>query len=241
MSKIFLTGDIHGHIDIDKLKSYRFKRGQKLTKDDYLIILGDFGLIFYQENGILAPQEKKNIEWLNSQPWTTLFIDGNHENFDRLWNTEKYPEIEYYGGKASKIADSIYYLHRGQVFNLDGKTFFTMGGALSIDKYSRTSGISWWPEEDIRDVDMEKAFKNLAIHNNKVDYVLTHTCPDIIFKDLLDRKYMAGHIKHDPNTDKLQEIYDKIEFKKWYFGHFHIEAIQEDYASLYHTIIELKD
>ena len=41
------------------------------------------------------------------------------------------------------ISDSICHLMRGQVFDIDGKTFFTFGGGNSIDKAWRTPGVSW--------------------------------------------------------------------------------------------------
>lgn len=42
---IFVTGDIHGGYDIWKLEPINFLEGNDLTKDDYLIICGDFGII----------------------------------------------------------------------------------------------------------------------------------------------------------------------------------------------------
>ena len=44
-----------------------------------------------------------------------------------------YPITEWNGGKVHKIADNIIHLMRGQVFDIDGIRFFTMGGASSHD------------------------------------------------------------------------------------------------------------
>ena len=79
---IYLTGDTHGKIDIKKI--FDWQEGQNLTKEDYLIILGDFGLIFYGKDHELYEREQKLIKKLNDCPWTTLFVDGNHENFRML-------------------------------------------------------------------------------------------------------------------------------------------------------------
>ena len=46
-----------------------------------------------------------------------VFIDGNHENYDRL---SAYPVTEWRGGKVHRIADNILHLMRGQVFEIDG-------------------------------------------------------------------------------------------------------------------------
>ena len=53
------------------------------------------------------------MKWLSEKPWTTLFVDGNHENFDRLKN---YPITEEWGGKVQKIYDKVYHLMRGEIY-----------------------------------------------------------------------------------------------------------------------------
>ncbi|WP_162267470.1 metallophosphoesterase, partial [Clostridium botulinum] len=93
---IFVTGDTHIPRDIEKLNFVNYKN---LTKDDYVIICGDFGAIW--DN---SKQELYYREWLQNKPWTTLFIDGNHENFDLLY---KFPVEDKFGGKVHKINDSI--------------------------------------------------------------------------------------------------------------------------------------
>ena len=40
---IYVTGDTHANIDIEKLNTTKFPQQKTLTKDDYLIICGDFG------------------------------------------------------------------------------------------------------------------------------------------------------------------------------------------------------
>ena len=84
---IYITGDTHGTIDWEKINTTRFPEQKNLTKDDYLIILGDFGGVWDgadQDRYILKTYEKRNF--------TTLFIDGNHENHDLL---NKYPFEEW--------------------------------------------------------------------------------------------------------------------------------------------------
>ena len=44
--RIYITGDTHGDIDIHKLTADRWPEGLKLSRDDILIIAGDFGLVF---------------------------------------------------------------------------------------------------------------------------------------------------------------------------------------------------
>ena len=51
--------------------------GESLTSDDYLIIAGDFGFPWD-----FSAEECADIAWLESRPYTVLFVDGNHERFD---------------------------------------------------------------------------------------------------------------------------------------------------------------
>lgn len=81
--RVFITGDTHGNIDWHKLNSTKFEQGKELTKNDFIIVCGDFGGVWY---GNTTDEYIQN--WYNNKPWTTLFIDGNHENFDLL---EQYP------------------------------------------------------------------------------------------------------------------------------------------------------
>ena len=235
----FITGDIHGTHDIWKLKEFSECRGTKLTKADYLIIAGDFGLLWYPEGSEDDKKDAKWRDWLSDQPWTTLFVDGNHENFSRL---NSYRVNEWHGGKIHMVKDSVYHLMRGQVFDVDGKKFFTMGGAYSHDKQWRTEGLSWWPEEVPSQEERNEALINLDANNWKIDYVVTHDAPISIAKRLIEHKW-------DRNTDEYEEwlqteIADKLDFKHWYFGHHHTDYCVRDngkYQALYYDIVSVDD
>ena len=163
---IFITGDTHGHFDVEKIFSfYQNFNDKKLTKDDYLIIAGDFGFIWDE-------QYDKDIEKLGEFDLTFLFIDGNHENFDII---NDMPITEWCGGKVHQFSDNVIHLMRGQIFELDGNKIFTFGGAESVDKDGREEGISWWPSEVPSDAEFEEAKANLERVGNSVDYIITHT------------------------------------------------------------------
>lgn len=110
---IYVTGDTHANIDIEKLNTTKFPQQKNLTKDDYLIICGDFGLCW---DG--SRREMWWQDWLTAKNFTTLWIDGNHENFDMLY---QFPLEDRFGGKVRQIAPDIYHLDRGQVLTIDGK------------------------------------------------------------------------------------------------------------------------
>lgn len=54
-----------------------------MTKDDYVIICGDFGGLWTFEEE--SSREKDVLDWLNNKNFTTLFVDGNHENYTRWY------------------------------------------------------------------------------------------------------------------------------------------------------------
>lgn len=228
MSRIFITGDTHGEVDISKLNAKKFPQGKNLTRDDYVIICGDFGGIWDGSN-----TDKYVLNWYNKKPWTTLFVDGNHENFSLL---KQYPVTEWNGGRVHKISDNIYHLMRGQVFVLNGKKFFTFGGASSIDRQFREEYVSWWREELPNQFECRKAMETLEANNYSVDYVITHCLPMDIVK-----LFFGEYACQDTATKFLQEVYETVDYKKWFCGHYHIdlEIIDLRIQMLYQNIIEL--
>lgn len=87
---VYLTGDTHGDID-------RFKHGKLrwLGKRDTVVVLGDFGFVWDD-----SKEEQKKLDWLRKRPYTLLFLDGSHENYDLL---KQYPTEERFGGKVQAL------------------------------------------------------------------------------------------------------------------------------------------
>lgn len=225
--RLFVTGDTHGDIDFHKLNTKNFPEGRLLTKEDFVIICGDFGAVW---DG--AKSDKYLQKWYNEKPWTTLFIDGNHENHDLL---NSYPVSEWNGGKVHFITPSIIHLMRGQIYKIGNKTFFTMGGAESHDKIYRKEGVSWWAREMPSNNEYEEGLTNLNKVNNQVDYILSHCAPDQL------QEQIAYWYKHDKLTNYLEIIRQTVEFKNWFLGHYHIDKDFDRYHVLYNNIIELGD
>ena len=216
----FVTGDTHAHIDIRKLNTENFPIQKELTRDDYVIICGDFGLVW---DGGKSDQWWQ--EWLADKPFTTLWVDGNHENHDLLG---QYPVSEWNGGKVHFIQPNIIHLMRGQVFDIDGVQFFTMGGAASHDKAHRKEGVSWWAKEMPSTEEFAEAEWNLEKSGWKVDYVLTHDAPTSI------QAYLgAGMYSADELNAFFERLLGKLEFDTWYFGHYH-QDVQVCFQETHH-------
>lgn len=226
---IYLTGDTHGELDVHKLGA-RYFHAKHLTKDDYVIVLGDFGFIWDREP---SNQEQYWLRWFDDHPWTTLFVDGNHENHPRL---KEFPEEEWHGGRVHRISKSVYHLMRGQVYELEGRTFFVMGGAQSSDILYRKEGISWWPEELPSEEEYAEGIRNLEARNWQVDYVLTHDLPTKQLREL--NPYYEPYVL----TDWLNGIRKRLTYRHWFCGHHHVDReLSDNVHILYDRVLLLED
>lgn len=245
---IYATGDTHG--DIRRFSSKVFFEQKELTKDDYVIILGDFGLVWdwRGESG----EERNWLDWLEKKPFTTLFIDGNHENHDRL---DALPVEVWNGGKIHRIRPSVIHLMRGQVYHIDRFSFFSFGGARSHDitdgilepgdprikiwgrrnKLFRINKREWWNREMPSIQEMEEGRRNLLEHSWKVDYVLTHCAATDTAEQIAPDGGAA-----DPLTDYLQEIKEHLKYNAWLFGHYHVNAeVNRNEICLFEQIVKI--
>lgn len=238
---IFATGDIHGEHDIQKLSGKNWPEGKKLHKSDFLLIAGDFGLVWYPPAHPRATEQQYWLKWLSEKPWTTLFVDGNHENFDLL---DRYDIGQKWGGKVSKIAESVFRLHRGQTFDIDGKKLWSFGGGYSYDKAIRTPGLSWWPQEIPNYREMTEGMQTLEKIDYAVDLVLTHTAPSTVAALALCQVPSKCDEPHNGGERGLRDYFETIATRlklndKWIFGHFHIDQSFGKYRAIYSDIIRL--
>ncbi len=201
--------------------------------------------------------------------FTLLFVDGDRDNFDRLYSDE-FEVVDFHGGKAHKIRENIYHLMRGYVFELCGKKFFAFGGATSTDvddgilepgyvmtekgrrftkKFERErhnmamrrakfriNHITWWEQELPTQEEMDRGLRSLEEHNNEVDFVITHCCPQHILP-LLES---YNRRKQDILTEYFDKISERIQFKEWFFGHYHNnQQVTSEYHMLYQQIVRV--
>ena len=249
---IYITGDCHSNFE--RFSTSIFPEQYEMTKEDYVIICGDFGGVWNKDEE--SKKEKWWMDWLEEKPFTTLFVDGNHENFDRLY---AYSVEEWNGGKVHKIRPSVIHLMRGQVFTINGKKIFTFGGASSHDvsggifeqddpnlnkkirkaneswKPYRINHVSWWREELPSVDEMEEGRANLEKYNYEVDFIVTHCCS--AFSEILLNGFFFNH---DYLNDYFDEIREKTKFTKWFFGHYHDNKnVSDREILLYEQIIRI--
>lgn len=228
---IYLTGDTHGTIEIGKLSRANLAVERvEPGEGDFVIILGDFGLVFAPDGQ--SAEERWWLKWLDEKPWTTLFIDGNHENFARL---NALPEEEWRGGRVHRVSESVLHLMRAQIFEIDGRSFFTMGGAASHDRQFRKEGRSWWPEELPSEEELARADAALDGCGRRVDYVLTHCAPTLV-QGRINSTFLPDRL-----TEYLQHVRDTTAFHRWYFGHYHVDREYDDgFCALYDCVVPIE-
>jgi hypothetical protein len=116
---------------------------------------------------------------------------------------------------------------RGEVYSIEGNSIFVMGGGYSIDKYLRTEGESWWPQEMPSEEEYKNAVANLEKVNNQVDFIITHTAPSetVYYLSTLRSLGIKNNVTEElPLTMFLDEIQQKVTYRYWYFGHFHVDV-----------------
>lgn len=253
---VYLTGDIHG--DPSRLGSSIFYEQNEFSEnkdENIVIILGDFGIVWncYGE----SKNEKYWLDWLESKPFTTIFVDGNHECHTRL---AEFPEKMWHGGKVHELRPHVLHLMRGEIFDIEDHKFFAFGGASSHDISDgildvhdplckekaakleraghymyRIKGLSWWEEELPSKEEMEHGLENLS-HVDSVDYILTHS-------PSTSELYLMGGIglyESDILTNYLEDVKAKVDYKKHFFGHMHVNrAVNDKDICLYEQIIRI--
>ncbi|MBQ4258657.1 MAG: metallophosphoesterase [Lachnospiraceae bacterium] len=210
---IYLTGDTHGDFE----RYLEFTNKMQPTDNDVMIVLGDAGLNYYGDD-----RDAARKRFVNSFPFITFCIHGNHEM--RPFDIASYKVKEFCCGKVwfEEEFPNILFAKDGEIFEFDGLSCIVIGGAYSVDKHYRlTRGWKWFENEQPSAEIKEYVERRLASRNNKIDIVLSHTCPlkyepIEVFLSMIDQSTV------DNSTERwLDTIEDKIEYSKWYCGHYH--------------------
>lgn len=238
---INVTGDCHGCET--KFIEDNMPGESTWTADDTLIICGDFGYVWYDDSFPVGKAHfDRLLDMLERKPYDIVFVCGNHENFDEIY---RYPEVQRYGNPVHQIRRNIFHLQRGYIYTIEEKTFFAFGGAYSIDKARRIQDgpdrpinlpVSWWPQELPSKEEYERGISSLKAVDYKVDYIVTHTAPNIaleMLKYTLPLQERSGFVM-DPHDMELRSYFDMIwhnaTFTCWYFGHWHRDKRLTDKA-----------
>lgn len=230
---VYLTGDTHSRFD----RVLRFCAAQETGSDDTLIILGDVGLNYYGDG-----RDTLNKELLLELPTTFFCIHGNHEM--RPGPNLGYELREYHGGQvwAQSEYPNIVFAVDGEVYDFCGHSCLVIGGAYSVDKYYRLSrGWHWWADEQPSAEIRAKVERVLSGRDWKVDVVLSHTCP-LRYEPVEAFLTAVDQNSVDKSTERwLEEIEERLDYSRWYCGHYHIEKRIDKLRFMYEDYVALPD
>lgn len=227
MGRYFITGDVHGEIE-DLAFAARV-----LDKEDTLIVLGDFGFIWRLDTQDVM---EELAEIAKRCPCQIAFVDGNHENFNKIEELEVVQD--WNNGKVGLLPYGIIHLLRGEVYELNNEKVAVIGGANSVDKWGRSENVSWWSQEEVTAADAEKLIKNTEGLENVI--ILSHDAPAILINQLKLMNGINTMENISVSQNNLQTVYENVNFKKWNFGHWHIDKeLDERFECFYHNIDEI--
>lgn len=207
---IWLLGDPHGGEDTEGIRQYL----QRAPEGDLLLLLGDVGLKFADTD-----QNREFDRLLLNAQKPIAFLDGNHENFPYLGG---FPVEDWMGGKVHRLTEQLVHLMRGNIYTLEGKTFFVFGGCKSSAKW-KEMGL-WYPGDEPEPEQLELARQNLEKCDYKVDYILTHKYEQTPARGTCCPTLQAF-------TQWLEE---HVTYRHWYAGHWHInQQVDEKHSFVF--------
>lgn len=162
--KVLFAGDIHANAE-----HLNWVLGHAQMNDvGQVIAVGNFGYWPHSDAGYQFLREANRLAEEFSIP--IGWLDGNEEDHGAI-----HALIEAHGGEApiATGGSMVFYLPRGCVLQVGGKSVLAYGGAWSIDWMDRLEGIDWWPAETIDFDHMEM----VADRVGQVDVLVTHECP----------------------------------------------------------------
>lgn len=223
---LYFTGDIHG--DAERLSKNALSM---MKQGDTLIICGDFGFLW--DN---TKPEKKALNALSRRCYNICFVDGTHENFEIL---QSYPVVSWNGGQAHKISDNIYHLMRGQIFTIEGKTIFTMGGGEDPEMEPDENEDASVHKEIPTSQELMNGVAALEQRQYKVNFIVTHEPP------ARTRDFLLLSANKSLRVTALGAYFDALakqaQYGKWFFGSMHVDRFVSDkQIALFRNIVEAK-
>lgn len=220
-ARIAIAGDWHADAD------YGVSAIEHAAKRDAtaLIHLGDFGYNFTDDylNSL--------DDTLRRQGVVLGFVDGNHENFNRLLS---WPVA---ADGLRHLRDRIVHLPRGFRWRWGQTRCLAVGGAYSIDRFLRSPGKSWWPEETITPLQARD-----IIDAGPADVMFCHDCPvgiDVPGAAVDRFGFPEEELRRsDEHQARLRSIVDVVRPARLWHGHFHHRYQSILYGDGYRTVVD---
>ncbi len=221
---IYVTGDMHG--DFERFASKDMKQ---LKKGDTLLVCGDFGFIW---DG--SKTEQAVLKKIGKLKFNVCFIDGVHENFSLL---TQYPVEAWCGAPAQRINGNLIHLLRGEIYTIEDKAIFAMGGGVCQDDDYRDQDDSRARWELPSKEEFDRAAASIERVNGKIDYIITHE-PPMKVKSFLQLKQPGQGVEITGLNTFFEELAKCCTFKRWFFGSMHVDKfISTTHAAVFRKVL----
>jgi UDP-2,3-diacylglucosamine pyrophosphatase LpxH len=209
---LIFIGDVHGEF---------YDLTHKLTnhniRNSTFIQVGDFGVGFKSNKENEIKLLGKLNDRLKADRNVMYVIRGNHD------------DPAYFDGNVTH--SNLIFLKDYSLLEIEGKTILLIGGAISVDRTSRTLNKSYWADEGF--VLRDELLRSKINQITKLDIVVTHNAPaefsPVEFGSIV-KSWSARD--HELITDLKKErarhtmlfdilVSQKLKPKFWYYGHFH--------------------
>lgn len=210
VSKIAFAGDWHG----DYRYACRALHYAKKQGVDVVVHVGDLGI--WSNSRFLKSLDKE----AQHQDLYVLFVDGNHEDHDWLdAQPVSQDGIRY-------LTQRIWHLPRGFVWTWSNVCFMALGGAVSVDKQWRRSGVDWFKQEELSESDKRHIQNNARL--NKVDVLVAHDCPSIVDIPGINTEtsdWIPYHVLMEAKyyREILTDLFKIINPRYLFHGHYHVD------------------
>lgn len=227
---IYVIADIHGSAAALGDLCYKIKSEHTITENDYLIIAGDAGIVY---GSYVMGNLRKNLSKL---PCTVIIMRGNHDA--RYWevaqnNPDKWEFVVSENGdkyaREKKYPRILYVSDIGGVYEIGGKQILFCPGGYSVDKFYRLQmGYPYEPSEEMTQDEFDALLKTSG--EKPYSYIISHVAPykindrlSHLFLDCVDQSTVSSF-----SEKNLDAIYDRHDWKMWYFGHYHGDLCFDD-------------
>ena len=231
---IIAIGDVHG--EFKEMQSKMVEIMESAGEPVNFVQVGDFGLGFERPKKDHDRLTTIN-HFLKEKDSNLWVIRGNHDN----------PGFWQWG--CGYEFSNIHFVPDDSVVELDGKSCYFAGGALSVDRCKRTQGIDYWKGEQYNVDNIQFPIPY------PVDILFTHdvyhpvspfgTTSDTLKYWCEKDEELMGDIVYSQIVFK--NLYDSI-YKinpnfSWYHGHYHESHVTNNDGQVVHSlsILEFKE